>query len=240
MNLSGPASGAQFPATQWSQLLAAGGTASEAALDQLCRTYWPPLYAFLRRDGKSPEDAKDLVQGFLARLLAREDLATVSADKGRFRTFLLTALRNHVIKQGEADRALKRGGGRPSIPLDLEDAEALCGADLSAESPEKAFARRWAQTVLGRAFQRLREEQEARGRGSFFAALAPHFEHATDEDYQRVAELTGMKWETVRVNAFRLRRRLGEIFKAEVAETLGPGADVDAEVRELLATLAGN
>lgn len=220
-------------------MLAARATASDEALDRLCRVYWPPLYAFARRDGKSPADAQDLVQGFLARLLARDDLAQVSVDKGRFRTFLLTALRNHVIKQGEADRALKRGGGQPAIPLDLENAEALCGADLSAESPEKAYARRWAQTVLSHAYQRLRDEQHARGRGSLFEAVAPHFEHATDEDYQRVAELTGMKWETVRVTAFRLRRRLGELFKAEVVQTLGPDADIEAEVRELLATLAG-
>ena len=226
--------------TQWSLVLTAGGVSSVAALDQLCRTYWPPLYAFLRRDGKSPADAQDLVQGFLARLLARDDLADVSADKGRFRTFLLTSLRNHVIKQAEHDRAAKRGGGHAPIPIDGENAEALCGADLSAESPEKAYARRWAQTVLGRAFTRLRDEQRARGRGSLFEALAPHFENATDEDYQQVAALTGMKWETVRVTAFRLRRRLGDLFKAEVAETLGPGADVEAEVRELLATLAGS
>jgi RNA polymerase sigma factor (sigma-70 family) len=221
-------------------VLVAGGGASDAALDQLCRTYWPPLYAFLRRDGKSPADAQDLVQGFLARLLAREDLATVSADRGRFRTFLLTALRNHVIKQAAHEHALKRGGGRQMVPLDLENAETLCGADLSAESPEKAFARRWAQTVLARAYQRLREEQHARGRASLFEALATCFESATDEDYQRIAELAGMKWETVRVTAFRLRRRLGDLFKAEVAETLGPGADVEAEVRELLAALAGD
>ncbi len=240
MKPDGPATGAQFPVTQWSLVLAAGGTASGAALDQLCRAYWPPLYAFVRRDGKSPADAQDLVQGFLARLLARNDLAGVSADRGRFRTFLLAALRNHIIKQAEHDRAAKRGGVQQSISLDLEDAESLCGPDLSAESPEKAFARRWAQTVLGRAFQRLREEQEARGRGSLFDALAPCLTDATDEDYQQVAKLTGMKWETVRVTAFRLRRRLGDLFKAEVAETLGPGADVEAEVRELLAALAGN
>ncbi len=221
-------------------MLAGRGANSGAALDQLCRIYWPPLYAYLRRDGKSPEDAQDLVQSFFARLLAREDFNTLSADKGRFRAFILTALRHHVIKQAEYDHALKRGGGKPAVPLDLADAEGLCGSDLGAESPEKAFARRWAQTALGRAYLRLREEQEVRGRGSLFTALAPHFEFATNEDYRGVAALTGMKWETVRVTAFRLRRRLGDLFKAEIAETLEPGADVEAEVRELLSTLSGN
>lgn len=221
-------------------MLATRGTASDEALERLCRIYWPPLYAFARRDGKSPADAQDLVQGFLARLLARDDLATVSADRGRFRTFLLTAFRHHIIKQAEHDRAAKRGGGQQSIPLGLDNAESLCGADLSAESPEKAFARRWAQTALAQAFQRLREEHHARGRGSLFEALATHFEHATDEDYRQIAERTGIKWETIRVTAFRLRRRLGDLFKAEVLQTLGPDVDPEAEVRGLLATLAEN
>lgn len=221
-------------------MLVAGGGASDAALDQLCRIYRPPLIAYLRRSGKTPEDAEDLVQGFIARLLARDDLGGVSADKGRFRTFLLTSLRNHVIHQAQHDRAIKRGGGQVPVPIDGENADFICGEDLSAESPAKAFARCWAQTALSRAFQRLREEQQARGRGSLFEALAPHFEDPTDDAYRQVAEATGMKWETVRVAAFRLRRRLGDLFKAEVAETLGPGADVEAEVRELLATLAGD
>ena len=123
----GPATHAEFPSTQWSKILQAGAVASAAdspELEALCRAYWPPLYSFLRRQGHSPQDAEDLVQGFLARLLAREDLAEVGPEKGRFRTFLLTSLRNFVIKQALRDKALKRGGRQAAISIDANEAEA--------------------------------------------------------------------------------------------------------------------
>src|SRR5690349_14978428 len=119
----------EFPSTQWSRVLQAGDgdtPVGKAALEELCRAYWSPLYAFLRRQGHSPHDAEDLIQGFLARLLAREDLAEVREEKGRFRTFMLTSLRNFVIKQALHDKALKRGGGQFPIPIDGEEAERLC------------------------------------------------------------------------------------------------------------------
>lgn len=238
-NSASPGTGAHFPTTHWSMVLSAGGGASAAALEALCSMYWPPLYAFLRRDGKSPADAQDLVQSFVAKLLAREDLGGVHPEKGKFRTFLLVALRHHVISEGERAKAAKRGGGRAFVPLDLESAEVLCAPDLAAESPERAFARSWARTVLDRAFRVLREEQQARGRATLFEALAPCFEDASDDDYRRVGEATGMQWQTVRVTAFRLRRRLAELVKAEVRQTVGPEGDVEAEYRELLASLAG-
>src|SRR5512141_966366 len=130
---TGPATHAEFPSTQWSKILQAGAVASAGdspELEALCRAYWLPLYSFLRRQGHSPADAEDLVQGFLARLLAREDLGEVGPQKGRFRTFLLTSLRNFVIKQALRDKALKRGGGQAPLSLDSEEAERMCGPDL--------------------------------------------------------------------------------------------------------------
>ncbi len=240
MSPSSPATGVQFPTTHWSLVLDAGGGHCQEALDSLCRAYWPPLYAFLRRDGKSPADAQDLVQSFVAKLLDRDDLGRIAPEKGRFRSFLLVALRHHVISEGERARAAKRGGRHTFVPLDFENAEALCAPDLSCESPERAFARSWARTVLDRAFRALREEQQARGRATLFEALATCFEDASDDDYRRVAERVGMQWQTVRVTAFRLRRRLAELVRSEIRRTLGQDSDLDAEYRELLAALAGN
>src|SRR5262245_1384255 len=131
---------AEFPSTHWSKILNAGATHGDSPeLEEFCRAYWPPLYAFLRRQGHSPHDAEDLVQGFLARLLAREDLAGVGPEKGRFRTFLLTSLRNFVIKQALRDKAVKRGGGQVTISINTEEGEQLCGPDLAFGSPEAAF-----------------------------------------------------------------------------------------------------
>lgn len=181
MNEAGPAkpdqtAHAEFPSTHWSQVLSAGNGAfpgSPAALEELCRAYWSPLYSFLRRQGQSPHDAEDLVQGFLARVLAREDLAAVGPEKGRFRTFLLTSLRNFTIKQALRDKALKRGGGQITISINAEEAERLCGPDLTATSPEAAFDRRFAQAVVTRAFTALREEHRARGKEDFLRRWHP-------------------------------------------------------------------
>src|ERR1051325_10367364 len=162
-----PNTAALFPTTHWSVILRAGDDAAPKngqALEELCRAYWSPLYAFLRRQGHSPHDAQDLTQGFLARVIAREDINNVGPEKGRFRTFLLTALRNFTIKQALHDKALKRGGGQTALSINADEAERLCGPDLTAESPELAFDRRWCRTTLSLAIQRLRDEHRARGK----------------------------------------------------------------------------
>lgn len=167
---------AVFPKTHWSVVVNAGRIGfpeTAAALEELCKTYWSPLYAYLRRKGHSPHDAEDLVQGFLVRILAREDLSDVAPDKGRFRSFLLISLRNFTIKQALHDKAIKRGGGVPQFSLDTAGAEQLCGADLSSESPDLAFDRRWWRPVLALAIQRLRSEYHARGKAALFDTLTP-------------------------------------------------------------------
>ncbi len=236
---AGPLQTAQaiFPTTHWSRVLQAGDEASSAAcyaLDDLCRAYWLPLYAFLRRQGESPTDAEDLVQGFLARVLAREDLAGVGPEKGRFRTFLLTSLRNFVIKQARRDRALKRGGGRTPIPIHAEEAERLCGPDLSAISPEAAFDRRFAQAVLTRAFAALREEHRARGKAMLFETLAPYLDGAEPDGYDRPAADLGMASGSVAVTVHRMRGRLRELLRAEIRQLCQSVAEEEQELKHLL------
>ena len=234
---TGPATHAEFPSTQWSVVLNAGAGASplsSSALEDLCRAYWPPLYSFLRRQGHSPHDAEDLVQGFLARLLAREDLAGVGPEKGRFRTFLLTSLRNFTIKQALRDKALKRGGGQITISINAEEAEQLCGPDLTATSPEAAFDRRFAQAVVTRAFTALREEHRARGKESLFEKLSPFLDGAEPDDYEQPAAQLGMTAGAMAVAVHRLRGRLRELLRAEVRQLCSSAAEEAQEMKHLL------
>ena len=159
---TGPGSVQPFAATHWSLVLAAGGDgtpAARAALEKLCRTYWPPLYAFVRRSGHAPADAQDLTQGFFLQLLQRNFLDGVDPCKGRFRSFLLAALQHHLSNERDRARAQKRGGGLAPISIDAQDAEGrylLEPADPM--TPEKLYERRWALTVLDQALARLQKE----------------------------------------------------------------------------------
>lgn len=227
-----------MPATHWRLVLEAGdgsNSASQAALEELCRIYWQPLYTYLRKNGHRPHDAQDLVQGFLSRIISREDLENVSPEKGRFRTFLLASLRNFAIKQALREKALKRGGGKPALSVNTDDAERLCGPDLNAESPELAFDRHWCRTVLSLAFQRLREEQVARGRESQFEILAPYLSGANSGEYDDAGALLGMAPGTVAVTVHRLRARLQTLVRAEVAQTVADSKQAGEEIKHLMA-----
>ena len=231
----GQSAHAEFPSTLWALVLDAGASAGNSpALEDLCRAYWPPLYSFLRRQGRSPHDAEDLVQGFLARLLAREDLAGVGPEKGRFRTFLLTSLRNFTIKQALRDKALKRGGGQIPIPINAEEAERLCGPDLTANSPEAAFDRAFAQAAVTRAFAALRAEHRARGKEEFFATLSPFLDGAEPEGYEAAAAKLGIAPGTVAVTVHRMRGRLRELLRAEVRQLCNSAAEEEQEMKYLL------
>ena len=226
-----------FPTTQWSCVIRAGENnplTSQQALEDLCRLYWPPLYAFLRRQGRTPHDAQDLTQGFLARLLAREDLGTLDPEKGRFRTYLLAGLRNFTIKDALAAKALKRGGAAGCLPINTADAERLCGPDLGAESPELAFDRRWCRTVLDQALVRLRDEFRARGKLAIFEKLAPFLDGAGPGEYAGVSAELGMTTGAVAVALHRMRGRLEDLVRGVVAETVGSPDRVAEELQHLL------
>src|SRR5438445_1729020 len=180
-----------FATTHWSVVLTAGQNSSPQAaeaLEKLCRTYWYPLYAYVRRQGHSPPDAQDLTQEFFARLLARNYLGTVGREKGKFRSFLLAALNHFMADERDRARAAKRGGGKALISLDEEDAETRYQADMASSlPPDKIFEKRWATTLLEQAFSKLREESVAAGKGERFDRLKVFLQEGSDPgDYAAI------------------------------------------------------
>ena len=224
-------------------MLAAGNGVSEfsrAALESLCRTYWTPLYSYVRREGHSPEVAQDLVQGFLARLLEREDLGRVAPQQGRFRSYLLAGLRHHLVSELRREQAQKRGGGAPPVSLNADEAEQLIHTDLADPlTPETAFDRRWAQTILGRALDHLQAEHAARGKDVLYETLRPTLAGDDDADYAVLGERLNLTAGAVAVAVHRMRQRLRELVRLEVAQTVGSAADLQEEMRHLLAVWAG-
>ncbi|MCW5550754.1 MAG: sigma-70 family RNA polymerase sigma factor [Verrucomicrobiae bacterium] len=211
------------------------GDAAQAAdaLEQLCRTYWYPLYAFLRREGRSPHDAQDLTQEFFARLLQRNFLEKVGPLKGKFRSFLLAALRNFVCDEWDKARAEKRGGGQTFISLDDHHAEEMYLHEPDpGTSAEQVFEQRWALILLGRALARLREEFIPAGRMDEFDQLKVFLSTPTrDGAYDTVAAKLGLAADTVAVKVHRLRQRYGELIRAEIADTVANPADVEEELQ---------
>lgn len=233
-----PATRAAFPATQWSLVLRASqGSAAEAghALETLCRSYWPPLYAYARRDGLTPHDAQDVTQEFLAHLLRRDDLASASRDRGRFRAFLLAALKNFLVSRARAERALKRGGNADNIALDLERAEDLCRPELTEKlSPDKAFDRRWALTIMARALAALGEEYKSPQQARLFAALQPVLaDSGRMQNQAALAVELGVTPGALATAATRLRQRYRVLIEDEVKSTLENPADLAEEMRVL-------
>lgn len=233
----------RFLTTRWSVVLAAG-TAAEplrrVALEELCAAYWYPLYAFARRSGFDADAAADLTQDFFAQLLTRADLQRADRERGRFRTYMLTALRHMIVNHREAQRTLKRGGGKAPISIDARDAETRFGREpIDARTPEHAFERAWAEAVIARAFERLREEQTNIGREPLFDALRPVLLAALDAPrHAEVAARFSVTENSVKVAVHRLRRRLGELLREEVGATLERSEDVETELAELFAAFA--
>lgn len=232
-------SAAQFATTHWSVVLAAGDSASpdsREALEKLCRAYWYPLYAFARRKGHSPQDAEDLTQGFFERLLAKHYLKDVLAEKGRFRTFLLTSLTHFMANEWDRAQALKRGGGEAILSLDAGALESRYRSDVARQDPaEEHFDRLWADAVMNRALISLEEEFRAAGKGAHFEALAEFLSRTPAEgEYVQVGERLGLNSHAVAVAVSRLRDRYRVLVRAEVGQTVENPADVDPELRYLV------
>ena len=242
---SNPTGGAaaQFAETHWSLVLAARTTSPEAAaaLAGLCQAYWYPLYAFVRRQGHSPHDAQDLTQEFFARLLAKNYLADVDRAKGRFRSFLLAAMKNFLANEWDRARAQKRGGGDTVLSLDATAAEsryALEPADHA--SADKLYDRRWALTLLDRAIGRLRDEFARDDKAALFDELKFALTgDKGDASHAAVAARLGMTEGALKVAAHRLRKRYRELLRAEIAETVATAAEVEEELQQLFAALGG-
>jgi RNA polymerase sigma-70 factor (ECF subfamily) len=210
-------------------------------LEKLCRAYWPPIYAFVRRQGHGPHDAQDLTQEFFARLLEKNYLADVNRAKGRFRSFLLASLKHFLANEWDKARAQKRGGGKILIPIDAATADTSCGFEPADDStPEKIFERRWALTLLEQVLRRLREEHVRDGKEKLFDQLKPTLTEASREvRYAEIAECIGASEGAVKVAVHRLRKRYREVLRAEIAATVASPGEVEDELRNLFAALAG-
>lgn len=232
---------ARFHTTQWTVILAAGsaGPERDAALDVFCRSYWYPLYAFLRRRGESAEQACDLVQEFFARMLQDGWLAGVERRETRFSTLLLTILQRFLASERRRAKAEKRGGGCVPLSIDLARAEQWFGAEpIGGETPEQIFERRCALAVLDRALNVLRQECETTGRAQQFRELSPFLsrEPASGE-YDAVAERLGLNARAIAVAVHRLRAEYRATVRAEVATGLTDRSRIDEELRHLAAAL---
>jgi RNA polymerase sigma-70 factor (ECF subfamily) len=208
------------------------------ALENLCRTYWYPLYAFVRRRGYSPEDAQDLTQEFLASLLSTHALGTVHPAKGRFRSFLLASLNHFLANEWDKARTLKRGGDQPAISLDT--AETRYRAEPSEDmSPDRIFERQWARTLLAQVAERLRQNYQAAGKGPLFEALQVYLSGEKGlAPYRETADQLGLSIDALKKAVERLRRRYGELLREEIAHTVSDPAEVDEEIRYLRSVVA--
>jgi len=229
-----------FATTHWSVVLSAGHsetTRGRNALAALCETYWYPLYAYVRRQGHSPHDAEDLTQGFFARLLASESLAGVSPEKGKFRTFLLVALKRFLTNEWHHANSQKRGGGSFRVPLQGHTAETRYVAEPSEQlTAEKLYERRWALTLLDRVLSRLSDEFNAVGKKEQFEKLKPYLMAERESiPYAEAVVVLGMNEGAIKVAVHRLRRRFRELFREEVGHTVARPEEIDEEIRHLLA-----
>jgi RNA polymerase sigma factor (sigma-70 family) len=231
---------AQFATTRWSVVLAAGGRAapqSDAALATLCEAYWYPVYAYLRRDGRSVEDAQDLTQAFFARLLEKNWVEAATPERGRFRSFLLASVKHFVANERDRARALKRGGALPALPLETGEFR-YRHEPQDNTTPETLYHREWAQTVFDRVLTRLQSELATAAKSHLFDALHPYITNDDDAgSYRDAATPLGMSEGAVRVTVHRLRRRFRDLLRAEVAESVTAEHGVEDEVQFLRTAL---
>lgn len=232
-----------FATTRWSLVRAAGhgdGSAAREALAALCESYWYPLYAYLRRRGHQGAKAQDLTQAFFAQLLEANTLAVAAEERGRFRSFLLKCLQNFLSGERRKRLAEKRGGGRGVLSLDFESGEDRYRREpADTETPERLFERRWALTLLEHTLLALRGEYESTGRARLFAELEPHLHGDGDAlPYGELAARLDLSEGAAKVAAHRLRRRYRDVLREQIAQTVDSPAEVDQELRDLLAALS--
>jgi RNA polymerase sigma factor (sigma-70 family) len=233
------AGGASFATTHWSVVAACqNGGEDEVAIAQLCRDYWPPLYSFVRRRGYSQADAQDLVQGFFTHLLRNRIYAQSKSEKGKFRTFLLAAMKNYMVDLWSKERALKRGGDQSFVLLEAEIAavEQLYGSESPAATLDEEwhYEQRWATALVSRALAGLRETFRGEAKAEVFEKLQPLICGGTRLPRQEdLAQQLKMPIDTLRSHLSRMRARYRALLREEVARTIGTADDVDEELRRL-------
>ena len=233
-----PGSDAWFATTHWSVVISAQAkdpSRSSEALETLCRGYWYPLYAFVRRAGHSPADAEDLAQEFFARLLSKDYLKAAAREKGKFRTFLLTALKRFMANEWDRAHARKRGGFAPQVPIDQEIAESRFAGEGSHNLPPDVwFDRQWAMALLERTMARLQEEYMASGRVRLFELLRSCI--AREESalpYATIAARLDLSEAAVKMAVHRMRARYRELLRLEIAHTVSSSQEIEEEIRQL-------
>jgi DNA-directed RNA polymerase specialized sigma24 family protein len=230
-----------FVTTRWSVVLAAQDKSSPdsaAALEALCRAYWYPLYAYVRGSGRSPHDAQDLTQEFFARLLAQDWLRVVLPEKGRFRTFLVVALKRFLTNEWLHASRQKRGGGATPLSLDAVEAEHRFAGE-PALAPDELYERRWAMTLLDQTLEQLNLEFAHAGKAGEFEALKGWLTAGRGEiPYDTVAGALGVTTGAARVSVHRMRRRFRILFRENVAQTVAGSEDVDVEMRQIVSILS--
>jgi RNA polymerase sigma factor (sigma-70 family) len=236
-----------FPSTRWSVVLAAGKSRAEseisqAALAELCQTYWAPLYSFVRNRGYTVHDAQDLTQSFFAYLLEHKIYARVDRQKGKFRSFLLASLKNFLAHEAERARTLKRGGGQDFLPLyeeQAKEAESLFQSHSNASSEDRLFDRSWAEAVLAAGLERLSADYRGESKEKLFKELRIFVAGGADPPptYAELRDRLGIAESTLRSHVTRLRARYLEALRAEVRRTVHTETEVDEELRELIRVL---
>jgi RNA polymerase sigma-70 factor (ECF subfamily) len=232
-----------FVTTHWSVVLTAGATDTTSARDalaKLCQSYWYPLYAYVRRRGHSPEDAEDLTQEFFARFLEHNWVGRAAREKGRFRTFLLSAMNYFLANEWDKERAQKRGGGVRPLPLEFNSAETRYSHEpVDQMTPEQHFERRWVLALLEQVLGRLRAEYEQEGKAEVFAALNPCLVgERTSLPYAELGAKLHLGEGAVKSAVHRLRQRYRQLLREEIAQTVAAPDEVDEELRHLFAVLA--
>ena len=231
-----------FATTRWSIVLAAGQNISgesRGALQTLCQTYWFPVYAYVRRRHSRAEDAQDLTQGFFAHLLSRDAIGKAEPERGRFRAFLLTALKNFLGGEREKAGAEKRGGGTTPLRLDFESGESRLKIEPAHDlTPERLFERRWVLALIDQVLESLRRELAAEGKEGHFEQLKGGIiGEMTAEGYDQAGADLGISAAAAKQAAYRLRKRYRELFRQEVGRTVAEDGDVDNEIGRLLGIL---
>lgn len=227
-----------FLTTRWTVVLTAGRSSApqaQRALEELCATYWYPLYAYTRRQGHAREDAEDLVQGFFARFLEKNFLSGLTAEKGKFRAFLLASLKHFLANEHDRATRQKRGGGALHLSLDWQAADARYHSDFADPlAPDKLYDRAWAVTILERVVAQLRQEAVAEGKLNLFEQLKPYLTLAKGErPYAQTAATLALSEGTLRVAVHRLRRRYREALREEIVQTLSHPEQIEEEMRAL-------
>jgi RNA polymerase sigma-70 factor (ECF subfamily) len=242
MRLTPPGT-SKFATTHWSVVLAAGSPEStryKEALETLCRTYWFPIYVYLRRKGYSANKAEDQTQGFFTHMIEMHDLRQADPDRGRFRSFLLSMLKHFMADQWDWSQAQKRGGGKQTLSLDFADAEARYKLEPSHQlSPDKLFEKSWALTVLAQTMARLKAESSDTRRQMLFENLKAHLAGQSDTvPYRELATKLHMTEGAVKVAVHRLRQRYRELLREHIAQTVSGPEQIEDEIRALFVALA--